>query len=166
VVIGSDLIAYAAAAKLRARGADQAVILDHRRRPATSLPGRAYFRRWARPRWVAVPGALDILGQGAVETISAAGEIIAQCDGVVVSGELVPNSELAVDAGLGVILPARTPVLHEGVRFAEPGFFAAGNIMGGFHGAQWCYFHGKRAARAVAGYLARARESDDHTLVR
>ena len=32
--------------------------------------------------------------------------------------------------------------------------FAAGNILGGFHGAEWCYFNGQRAARSVVKYLA------------
>lgn len=153
VVLGSDLIAYAAAAKLRAMGATECAIVDVRGRPATPLFGRAYFRRWARPGWQRASPAADILGAGEVERV-VAGDHSIECDGVVVSGELTPNSELAVDAGLEVAMPSRRPVLRGGVRLSEPGWFAAGNIAGGFHGAQWCYFHGKRAARAVAAYLA------------
>src|SRR5690606_27865710 len=119
-------------------------------RPATPLPARLYFWRWARPPWHGAVRAAEILGRDAVEAVRTADGAVVPCDGVVVSGELVPNSELAVEAGLAVDMPGRRPVLARGMAWSEPGFFAAGNILGGFHGAEWCHRHGRKVARAVA----------------
>ncbi len=76
------------------------------------------------------------------------------CDGIVICGELIPNSELALNGNIKVELHSRNPVVAEDYQVSEPGGFAAGNILGGFHGAEWCYFNGRRVARAVANYLS------------
>jgi thioredoxin reductase len=152
-ILGSDLIALSAAAELAASGADPVALIDQRSRPRASAAERLYFRRWCRPAWHAVKGPVEIEGDSAVEGVRITEEKRASCDGVVLSGELVPNSELVVAAGLEVAMPERVPVAGRGCGFSEPGWFGAGNIMGGFHGAQWCYFNGLRVARAVARYL-------------
>jgi len=51
VIIGSDLIAYAAAAKLRIAGAEEAIIVDNRRKPKCSFFQRLYFRGWSNPKF-------------------------------------------------------------------------------------------------------------------
>jgi len=50
-------------------------------------------------------------------------------------------------------LPGNVLQLARGQALSEPGWFAAGNVLGGFHGAQWCYFNGRQAARRVANFL-------------
>ena len=76
------------------------------------------------------------------------------CDGIVVCGELIPNSELALQGLLKVELPSRKPVVGRNYQLSKPGWFAAGNILGGYHGAEWCYFNGRRVARAVKNYFS------------
>lgn len=159
VVLGSDLIAYAVAAKLQFAGTDRPAIMDRRSRPATGWPARLYFRRWSQPRWNptsnGVNSEVELVGTLAVRGVRSVTESrLLECDGVLVSGELIPNSELAMHAGLGVSLPDRVPIVEHGTQFAHPGFFAAGNIIGGFRGAVWCYCHGKRVARVTANFLA------------
>ncbi|GIT05693.1 MAG: hypothetical protein CM1200mP29_11040 [Verrucomicrobiota bacterium] len=51
IVVGSDLIAYSAAAKLCALGSDEPVMIDRRRSPEASFFERLFFRRWTRPDW-------------------------------------------------------------------------------------------------------------------
>ena len=51
VVVGSDLIAYSVAAKLRAAGSDEPVMLDRRQSPSAGFFERLFFRRWTRPEW-------------------------------------------------------------------------------------------------------------------
>ncbi len=75
------------------------------------------------------------------------------CDGAILSGELVPNTELALLGGFDVELPGRQLVIDHCQQLSSPGWFAAGNILGGWHGAQWCFFNGRRLARQVAKYL-------------
>ena len=152
-VLGSDLIAYSAAAKLRSHGAGNAAVIDKSSRPAATLLERLYFRKWCRPEWVGVRGKAEISGPDRVEAIRLDGEKDRRCDGVVVSGSLIPNSELAVEAGLDVDMPGWRPVMRGGGQLSHPGWFVAGNMIGGFHGAEWCHSNGLRVGKAVAQYL-------------
>ena len=153
VILGSDLIAYSAAAKLRAAAAEEAQMLDQPNRCQTTLAARLYFRRWSNPRWRGDVQAASIRGSMAVEGITPTGAPTHMCDGAVLSGELVPNTELALLGGFDVELPDRQLVIDPCQQLSSPGWFAAGNILGGSHGAQWCYFNGRRLARRVAKYL-------------
>ena len=151
-VVGSDLIAYSAAAKLKATGALDVVMCDNRLRPRATVLERLYFRRWIHPIW---RPAVDGIAISACLTDSGLElpDVSIDCDGVVVSGDLVPNSELAAAAGLKVNQPDRIPVLSGSHQLSAPGWYLAGSERGGFHGAHWCYHDGLRAAANVAEYL-------------
>ncbi|MGI9429876.1 MAG: FAD-dependent oxidoreductase [Bythopirellula sp.] len=154
VIVGSDLIAFSAAAKLRAAGSQEAIMFDRRARPAAGLLERLYFRRWCRPAWQPVTDGVHIGNPWVVTDVQVANDL-QTCDGVILSGELVPNSELVVAAGLAVSQSDRTPVRHSRNELSQPGWYVAGAEAGGFHGAHWCYQDGRRTAGAVADYLAR-----------
>lgn len=153
-ILGSDLIAHSAAAKLRAAGSGEPEMFDRRPSPAASFFERLYFRRWTQPRWSGGIEKAQLKGDDAATCVRLDGNVPVDCDGLVISGDLVPSSELALLGGLEVELPSRRPVVGRKLELSRPGWFIAGNLIGGFHGAQWCYFHGKRAAKFVAGYLA------------
>jgi hypothetical protein len=152
-VLGSDLIAYSAAAKLRSFGAGNATMFDRSSRPTASLLERLYFRRWCKPKWYGVREKAEISGSDRVDAIRLDGEKETLCDGVVISGSLIPNSELAVEAGLDVVMPSWQPVLRGGIQLSHPGWFVAGNMMGGLRGAEWCHSNGLRVGKAVAAFL-------------
>ncbi|HJO10009.1 MAG TPA: FAD-dependent oxidoreductase [Verrucomicrobiota bacterium] len=153
VIMGSDLIAYSAAAKLREFGSDEPVMIDQRRRPGAGLFERLFFRRWTRPDWSGGVTATEIMGDRSAAGVRSSDGQEWFGDGVIVCGELVPNTELALLGGLAVELPSRQLQLASAQALSQPGWFAAGNVLGGFHGAQWCYFNGRRVARAVFRYL-------------
>lgn len=155
VILGSDLIAFSAAAKLRAAGAEEAIVADQRSRPVSTFAERLYFQRWCRPLWRAAEGAVQIEGESAAQSVRFDENDSRECDGVLLSGELIPNSELAIGAGLKVEMPGRVPAAGPEFGLSEPDWFAAGNMLGGFHGAEWCYFNGLRVARVVARHLGR-----------
>jgi len=149
LIVGSDVIAYAAAAKLKRAGSADAVIVDNRPRPECPIHERAYFRLFGKfPYRGACANSIEIKGIQSAEGADFSGETF-DSDGVVVSGELVPNSELALLGNLKVEIPSRIPVVGNDGRLSEPGWFVAGNVRGGFHGGEWCFFDGQRAARAV-----------------
>ncbi|MBC8243034.1 MAG: FAD-dependent oxidoreductase [Verrucomicrobia bacterium] len=153
VVVGSDLIAYSAAAKLRAAGSDEPVMIDRRQSPSAGFFERLFFWRWTRPDWSGGVTAAGMKGDRAATGVQSSDGKEWPGDGVMVCGELVPNSELALLGGLAVELPSRQLQLARGQAMSEPGWFAAGNVLGGFHGAQWCYFNGRRLAKRIATFL-------------
>ena len=153
VIMGSDLIAYSAAAKLREAGSNQPVMIDQRRSPRAGLFERLFFRRWTRPDWSGGVTVAEIKGDRSAAGIHSSDGQEWPGDGVMICGELVPNTELALLGGLAIELPSRQLQLAPGQALSQPGWFAAGNVLGGFHGAQWCYFNGRRVARAVSHFL-------------
>ena len=151
-IIGSDLIAYSAAAKLRAAGSQDAIMCDRASRPVARIWERLYFGKWTRPVWHAAVGNIAISDTWRVTGLEV-GQHRYDCDGIVLSGELTPNSELIAAAGLAVAQPDRIPVTIGRNELSEPGWFIAGAGGGGLHGAGWCYRDGHRAANAISKYL-------------
>ena len=154
IIVGSDSVAYSAAAKLSVSGAGQSVVLDRRRRPECNIFQRLYFKFWSRPKWHGSIQEVQVKGLGAVEEVKISDKKVITCDSIVVCGDLIPNTELALLGGLEVRLPSRLLEISSGNRLSSPGWFAAGNIRGGFHGAQWCYLNGRKVARSVVKHLA------------
>lgn len=152
-IVGSDLVAYAVAAKLKADGSPRPAMVDQNPRPRCSLPARIYFSRWAKPEFLGCAGEVRVAGQRSLRGLRLPEGAELGCGSLIICGELVPNSELALMAGLRVELPSRRPAVDSGYQMSEPGWFAAGNILGGSRGAEWCYRNGCRVARYVAGYL-------------
>src|SRR5262249_38025957 len=70
LVLGSDLIGYAAAAKLADAGA-QVALADAAAAPRSSLPARLFFRRWTSASYLAVRDGVEIRGGGTVESLAA-----------------------------------------------------------------------------------------------
>lgn len=155
-IAGSDLIAYSAAAKLRGAGADSVALIDRESRPRTPSVARLYFRLWGSTTFVGGVESLIVEGTEVMRRLSSGGEEVASGDAMVLAGSLVPNSELLVESGLAVSPPHHVPVVRHGGSLSTAGFFAAGNVLGGFHGADWCQRNGQRVARSVTRWLAGA----------
>ncbi|MEN8251530.1 MAG: FAD-dependent oxidoreductase [Bacteroidota bacterium] len=155
IIIGSDVLAYAASAKLKTAGASNAVIIDKRSSPACPFHERLFFKLWSRPSFHGFNGnAISITGTKSTTGIQADNEHI-NGDGIIVSGDLIPNSELALIGKLKVNLITRVPDVDNNQQLSEPGWFTAGNMLGGFHSADWCYNNGKRVARSVVNYISK-----------
>lgn len=155
VVAGSDLIAHAAAAKLKSGGAQSVRMIDTSNKPQTPLPAQWYFRRWVRPEWqqenAMVLTSTD--GDPRSKQLRFQDGRQVRCDALVVCGQLVPNAELLVEAGLATKLPTHIPHTGSRGKLSSPGCFAVGNLLGGFRGGQWCYYNGRRVAKAVGSYI-------------
>ena len=156
LIIGSDVIAYAAAAKLKANGTENAIIIDNRKTPKCPIHERLYFRFWTNPSFHGFDvDTIEIKGKNSATGIHVNGENF-DCDGIIISGELIPNSELALVGNLKVNIPSRIPIITNDNQLSESGWYAAGNILGGFHGAEWAYFNGKKVADSVLKYISKS----------
>lgn len=155
VILGSDVLAYAAAAKLAKAGAQDPVVVDRTRRPASSLAERLYFRPWAGPEYRGGAVEASLAGDPAVSAVRLPEGVRVSCDGVILAGDLTPNSELALLAGLQVEAASRRPQVDSEYALSAPGWFAAGNILGHNYGAERSYLNGCRVAGCVARYLSK-----------
>ncbi len=156
LIIGSDIIAYAAAAKLKSSGSSDAIIVDNRITPKCPVHERLYFRLWTNPSFHGFnANTMEIEGKESATGIKVNGEHF-DCDGILISGELIPNSELALIGNLKVNTLSRIPEISKDNQLSESGWFAAGNIGGGFHGAEWCYYNGKRTGSSVLKYISKS----------
>ena len=160
VILGSDLIAHAAAAKLKSAGASEAVMVDRSPKPDCSLPARFYFGRWAKPHYEGGAQEVTVVGRRSVSAVTLAKGPQVRCDLLMICGDLVPNSELAMMGNLQIDLASRRVAVSSNDQLSEPGWFAAGNILGDYHGAEWCYFNGRRVAGQVAKYLRKAEAGE------
>lgn len=160
-IIGSDLIAFSAAAKLSRSERENPRMFDSCSEASSSPLERLYFRRWCHPEWNVGVETASILGSDTASGLKVGDDPPITTDGVVVSGELVPNSELAWAAGFEPDLPSRKLAANSKFQISPDGWFVAGNLLGEFHGAERCYRNGLQAAASVAGYLGRdvARKS-------
>lgn len=153
VVAGSNLIGYASAAKLLAGGARRVRLVDSSAKPRTPLPVRWYFRRWGRLPWQRTNTlTLESDCEGRQRVRLADGQVI-ECDQLVVSGDLVPNAELLVEAGVATRMPGGRPCVGARGALQAAGCFATGAVLGGLHGGGWCFQNGRRTGRAVWRWL-------------
>lgn len=154
VILGSDLIAYATAAKLKAAGAERVALVDTSAKPRAHLLAQLYFRRWVQPDWFGATSRAELISdRGHLCAIRLDRDRRVGCDTVVISGDLVPNSELLIEAGFEVQIPDRIPMTWARNQLGCDGWFAAGGILGGFRGADSCYRSGLSVAKTVVRYL-------------
>ncbi len=158
-VVGSDLIAYAVAAKLSVAGNSEVIVIDDSNRPRAWLPARLFFRRWVQPNWHHAKGLTfmkNSSGGYEIKMMNSNCNSI-HADTLFVSGNLMPNTELIVSAGIAVKPLTNTPAVSSGSQLSVPGCFIAGNVSGGSYGGQRCYFNGLGLAKAVVRFLKRRK---------
>lgn len=155
VILGTETIAFSALLTCRQAGMAPVAMIE----PGARVVARAGSALL--PRMMGVPLMLgtrivEILGRDRVEGVLVAGpggtrEI--EADGVVLTGAF--RSEAPLMAAAGMALDPRTtgPEIDVFGRLAEPGYFAAGNVLRPVETAGHCWASGRRVADAIAAHL-------------
>ncbi|MDA2893292.1 FAD-dependent oxidoreductase [Mycolicibacterium sp. BiH015] len=158
VVVGAELVSWSAVMTLRHAGADTVLMLTQFRSPesyaAFNFAGKAMFR---------VPIAIRsrvtrIIGRPRVEAVevedldTGARRRIA-CDTVVLTGDWIPDHELARSAGLDMDSKTLGPLVDNALRTSRPGLFAAGNLLHPVDTADIAALDGRHVAEQVDRYL-------------
>lgn len=78
---------------------------------------------------------------------------VVECDTLVFTGDWIPENELARKAGVTGGRAALGPQVDAQFRTAQPGIFAAGNLLRGVETADWAALEGRSAARSIVRYL-------------
>ncbi|WP_432115895.1 FAD-dependent oxidoreductase [Streptomyces sp. S1] len=99
----------------------------------------------------------ELLGRGRATGVAVRGRdgraSVLRCDTVVLTGDWIPDHELARARGLPLAPGTRGPVTDGAFRTAAPGVFAAGNLLHGGEPAPVAAAEGRAAADAVLDHL-------------
>ena len=162
VVVGAELVSWSAVLTLRESGcATVAMISAHPRSEsyaAFRIPGRALLSGpvRTRSRVVSVDGK-ERVHSVTVEHLDSGRRSVIDCDTVVMTGDWIPDHELARTAGLAMDAATRGPVVDAGLRTSAPGVFAVGNLVHPVDTADAAALDGRHVAPRVRDWLAGAR---------
>ena len=163
VVVGGELVSWSAVMTLREAGCRTvAMVTPYPKAEAYSLfrlAGRTALRVPVRTR----SRVVEIRGRGRVgevvlEDLGTGRREVIECDTVVMTGDWVPDHELARSGGLEMDPATKGPVVDGALRTSEPGVFAVGNLLHPVDTADIAALDGEHVAEAVADWLASGAE--------
>lgn len=158
VVVGAEAVSWSAVLTLRAAGCATELMTTTYPKAESSaaftLPGRTVLRVPV----VTSARVTRIVGTGRVEAVeienlvTGARRLVA-CDTVVLTGDWIPDHELARSAGLDLDPGTRGPLVDTALRTSRPGIFAAGNLLHPVDTADVAALDGRHVAVEVARWL-------------
>ncbi len=156
IVVGTEIVAYSTILTLRHFGAKPVAFIDSGPQLRTSafvaLGTRFIFGvRSFTGTWIAsIEGEEQVTG---VTVESLQGKRTVPCDGVVFSGDWVPETTLIRASRLAIDPKTHGPVIDDYFRTQAPQIFAAGNVLRSARSAGTCALEGRAAARTIIADL-------------
>ncbi|MEV0129297.1 FAD-dependent oxidoreductase [Dactylosporangium sp. NPDC050688] len=155
VVVGAELVSWSAVRTLRAAGCRPVLM--------TTADAHATLRRAGR-----VAFGVPVLTGTRVAAVNGHGRVTSvdledlrtgrrhrvPCDTVVLTGDWIPEHELARTGGLDLDAGTRGPRVDTALATSRPGVFAAGNLLHPVDTADAAALDGRHVAGAVLAYLA------------
>jgi thioredoxin reductase len=158
VVVGGELVSWSAVMTLREAGCRTVVMVTpYEKAEAYSLfrfAGRTVLRVpiRTRSRVVEIRGR-DRVGEVVIEHLDTGHRDVVHCDTVVMTGEWVPDHELARSGGLDIDPATKGPIVDNALRTTRPGVFAVGNLLHPVDTADIAALDGEHVATAVDEWL-------------
>ena len=159
VVVGGELVSWSAVMTLRHAGAQTVLMTTSYRSPesygAFNIGGRALFRVpvATRSRVSAIIGRPRVRAVE-IEDLDTGARRIVDCDTVVLTGDWIPDHELARSAGIELDPATRGPLVDMSLRTCRPGVFAAGNVLHAVDTADIAALDGAFVAESVQRHLS------------
>lgn len=163
VIVGTELVALSALWTCIRHGIRPVAVIEGRDRATARWPLGLFPRLLRIPAYYEA-GIIAIEGGDTVEAIRVStpkGERRIVCDGVVLSGNFVPEASLARSGGLALDPGTGGPLVDQFGRCSDPAYFAAGNLLRPIETAGWCHREGQRTGHAVADDLSDRLPSPD-----
>jgi thioredoxin reductase len=160
VVVGAELVSWSAVLTLRQAGARPVLLTSTHARPEVYGPvhwgGRAALGVTVagRTRVAAIHGSGQVSGVELVNLDTGARTVV-PCELVVLTGDWVPDHELATSAALTADPVTRGPRVDAALRTSRPGVFAAGNLVHPVDTADIAALDGSHVAAAVRDWVTR-----------
>ena len=159
VVIGAELVSHSAVLTLKQAGCATALMTTRHAAPesyglftlAARIP-RLGVRIATRTRLCRIIGKPQVTAVEIEHLDTGAREMI-ECDTVVLTGDWIPDHELARAAGLDIDPGSLGPLVDTALRTSRPGVFAIGNLLHPVDTADIAALDGRHVAGQVAAYL-------------
>lgn len=162
VVVGSELVSWSAVMTLRHAGCRTVLMTTEYPRPDSYLafhgPGRVAFRTRiaTRTRLVRIVGRPHVEAVE-IENLDTGHRDTVACDTVVLTGDWIPDNELARAAGIPIDAASKSPLVDTALRTDRAGVFAVGNLLHPVDTADVAALDGAAVARHVRAHLDGAR---------
>lgn len=158
VIVGAELVSWSAVLTLRHAGCRSALMTTRHTRPesyaAFNVTGRAAFGVpvATRTRVTRIIGRDRVRAVEVHDLVTGARRLV-PCDVVVVTGDWIPDHELARLRGLDMDAGHRGPVVDTSLRTSAVGVFAAGNLLHPVDTADVAALDGQHVASRVLDHL-------------
>ncbi|WP_319434124.1 NAD(P)/FAD-dependent oxidoreductase [Mycobacterium sp. RTGN5] len=159
VIVGAELVSYSAVLTLRHAGCRTVLMTTEHQRPesypAFTLAARAGLgvRVATRTRVTRIIGA-PTLRAVEIENADTGARRIIDCDTLILTGDWVPDHELARLADLDIDPVGGAPLVDTALRTNRTGVFAIGNLVHPVDTADVAALDGRHVSGAVHAYLA------------
>lgn len=158
VIVGGDLVSWSAALTLRHVGCKTVLMTTEYSKPDSYLffthPGKLFFRTSVatRTRVTKILGRPNVTGVE-IENLDTGERRIVECDTVILTGDWIPDNELARAGGIAIDRASKGPVVDAALRTNRPGIFAIGNALHPVDTADIAALDGAAVAGHVIAYL-------------
>jgi thioredoxin reductase len=171
VVIGAELVSWSAVMTLREAGCTVELMTTQHRAPESYAAFNLAGRLALRTRIATRTRIVNIIGKPRlqavqIENIDTGQRRTINCDTVVLTGDWIPDHELARTVGITLDPHTLGPVVDTALRTNVPGMFAAGNLVHPVDTADIAALDGRHVADQVRGYLAGHRAAADSVNIR
>ncbi|MDF2826015.1 MAG: pyridine nucleotide-disulfide oxidoreductase [Mycobacterium sp.] len=160
VVIGAELVSYSAVLTLKHAGCHTVLMTSRYAGPESyglfNLAGRTPLLNThvaTRTRLTRIIGKPTVEAVE-IEDLDTGARRTVECDTVVLTGDWIPDHELARSAGLDIDPGTLGPAVDTAYRSSRPGVFAIGNLLHPVDTADIAALDGRHVAEHVQAYLA------------
>lgn len=158
VIVGAELVSWSAVMSLRhVKCKTVLMTTEYPRADAYRLfsgPGRIFFNTKVatRTKVTRIIGKPNVEGVE-IENLDTGERRIVDCDTVILTGDWIPDNELARAAGIDIDPISKAPVVDAALRTSKDGVFAIGNMLHPVDTADVAALDGAAVAEHVLGYL-------------
>ncbi len=158
VVVGAELVSWSAVLTLRHAGCRTVLMTTAYDRPESYKAFSAVGRTLLRVPVAVCSRVISIEGRNRVEAVQVLDTTTGvvrriECDTVVLTGDWVPDNELARMAGLDLAAGSAGPAVDATLRTSHPGVFAIGNLVHPVDTADVAALDGRHVLTGVRRWL-------------
>ncbi len=157
VIIGSELVSFSAIATCRHAKIKPVAMIEANARSTAWTFLRLYpqlqgVKFLSNTRLVKIHGKERVTAVSVINTSGKEERI--SCDGVIFTGQFVPEASLARMGHLEIDSKSDGPVVDQYGRCSDPNYYATGNVLRPVETAGWCWKEGVETAKNVAQSLS------------